>query len=108
MATTWGKPSSPMVARAAFLRSRKNAACSSGVSWICCRRLVTIRAHPLSRAQVYRQEAPGLVEALLRCVLAIAGMGAHGEAVTGAVVVHEGADLAERPHPRLHTPHVDD
>src|SRR5205085_4061212 len=44
MATTWGKPSLSMVARAAFLRSRKNAACSSGLSWICCRRLVAIRA----------------------------------------------------------------
>src|SRR5688500_653489 len=66
MATTWGKPSLSMVARAAFLRSRKNAACSSGLSWICCRRLVAIRARPLSRAQVCRQEALGLVEALLR------------------------------------------
>src|SRR5205809_7403072 len=34
MATTWGKPSLSMVARAAFLRSLKNAACSSGLSWI--------------------------------------------------------------------------
>src|SRR5262249_29782617 len=42
MATTWGKPSLSMVARAAFLRSRKNAACSSGLRRICCRRLVAI------------------------------------------------------------------
>src|SRR5204863_3073402 len=51
MATTWGKPSLSMVARAAFLHSRKNAACSSGLSWICCRRLVAIRARPLSLTQ---------------------------------------------------------
>src|SRR5215467_1900208 len=42
MATTCGKPSPSIVARAAFLRSRKNAACSSGVSWICWRRLMAI------------------------------------------------------------------
>src|SRR5215467_268239 len=42
MATTWGKPSPSIVARAAFLRSRKNAACSSALSWICWRRLMAI------------------------------------------------------------------
>src|SRR5215831_6408587 len=42
MATTCGKPSPSIVARAAFLRSRKNADCSSGVSWICWRRLMAI------------------------------------------------------------------
>src|ERR1700737_802096 len=83
MATTWGKASLSMVARAPFLRSRKNAACSSGLSRICCRRLVAIRARLFSRArqpaplsilssngQVSRQEALGLVEALLRRILA--------------------------------------
>src|SRR6266566_4356652 len=54
MATTWGKPSLSMVARAAFLRSRKNAACSSGLSWICCRRLVAIRAASLACASAPR------------------------------------------------------
>ena len=39
-----------MVAREAFLRYRKNAACSSGLSWICCRLLIAIRARLLSRA----------------------------------------------------------
>src|SRR5882762_5274003 len=119
MATTWGKPSLSMVARAAFLRSRKSAACSSGLSRICCRRLVAIRARLLSRGhqpappsilssngQISRQEALGLVEALLRRILGIAGVGAHGKAVAGAVVEHEGADLAEGPHPRLHPTHV--
>src|SRR6266705_4645761 len=106
MATTWGKPSLSIVARAAFLRSRKNAACSSGLSRICCRRLVAIRARLLSRGQVSRQEALGLVEALLRRILGIAGVGAHGKAVPGAVVKHEGADLAEGPHRRLHPTHV--
>src|SRR4029453_16422537 len=43
-----------MVARAAFLRSRKNAACSSGLSWICCRRLVAIRAASLACASAPR------------------------------------------------------
>src|SRR6058998_402331 len=62
MATTWGKPSLSMVARAAFLRSLKNAACSSGLSWICCRRLVAIRARPLSRAQVLPLGFPPLVQ----------------------------------------------
>src|SRR5580704_18606739 len=108
MATTCGKPSLSMVARAAFLRSRKNATCSSGLSRICCRRSVAIRACLLSRAhqpaplsilssngQVSRQEALGLVEAPLRRILSIAGVGAHGKAVAGAVVDHEGADLAE-------------
>src|SRR6267142_220546 len=58
MATTWGKPSLSMVARAAFLRSLKNAACSSGLSWICCRRLVAIRARPLfTRAGVSMAES---------------------------------------------------
>src|SRR5438552_5508317 len=38
-----------MVARAAFFRSRKNAACSSGLSWICWRRLVGMRAGLLWR-----------------------------------------------------------
>src|ERR1700732_1412945 len=96
MATTWGKPSLSMVARAPFLRSRKNAACSSGLSRICCRRLVAIRARLFSRArqpaplsilssngQVSRQEALGLVEALLRRILGIAGAGAYGRAVAG-------------------------
>src|SRR5678816_265701 len=106
MATTWGKPSLSMVARAAFLRSRKNAACSSGLSRICCRRSVAIRARLLS--QVARQEAPGLVKALRRRILGIAGVSAHGEAVAGAVVEHEGADLAESPHPFLHPTHVRD
>src|SRR2546428_5955900 len=108
MATTWGKPSLSMVARAAFLRSLKNAACSSGLSWICCRRLVAIRARPLSRAQVCRQKAPGLVEALLRRILGIAWVRAHGEAVAGAVVEREPADLAEGSPPRpppAHVPH---
>src|SRR5262245_44133109 len=121
MATTWGKPSWSMVARAAFLRSRKNAACSSGLSRICGRRLVAIRTRLLSPAlqgrtalpavrgrQVYRQEAPGLVEALPRRVLGIAGVGAHGEPVAGAVVERERADLAESPHPRLQPTHVRD
>src|SRR5580765_8847535 len=106
MATTWGKPSLSMVARAAFLRSRKNAACSSGLSWICCRRLVAIRVRPLSRAQVCRQEALGLVEALLRRPLGIAGVRAHGEPVAGAIVERERANLAEGPHARLHPLHV--
>src|SRR6266853_3642511 len=100
MATTWGKPSLSMVARAAFLRSRKNATCSSGLSRICCRRSVAIRACLLSRnGQVRRQEAPGLVEALLRRILGIAGVGAHGEAVASAVVEPERARLVEGPHP---------
>src|SRR5881397_3527425 len=107
MATTWGKPSLSMVARAAFLRSRKNAACSSGLNWICCRRLVAIPLSLLSRdGHVYRQEALGLVEALLRCILGLAGVSAHGEAVAGAVVERERADLTEGPHPRLHPTHV--
>src|SRR4029453_339044 len=104
MATTWGKPSLSMVARAAFLRSRKNAACSWGLSWICCRRLVAIRAR-LSHVQVCRQEALGLVEPLPRHILGVAGVGAHGEAVAGAVVERERADLAKGPHPRLHPTH---
>src|SRR5918996_3163574 len=107
MATTWGKPSLSMVARAAFLRSRKNAACSSGLNRICCRRLVAIRARLPSRAlssdgQVCRQETLGLIEALLRRIFGIAGVGAHGEPVARAVVERERADLAEGPHPRLH------
>src|SRR5262245_17211003 len=106
MATTWGKPSLSMVARAAFLRSRKNAACSSGLRRICCRRLVAMRAGLLSRGQVCRQEAPGLVEALLRRILGIARVGAHGEAVAGALVEPECADLTEILHPRLHATHV--
>src|ERR1041385_6956392 len=108
MATTWGKPSLSMVASAAFFRSRKNAACSSGLSRICCRRLVAIRARLLSRAQMCHQEAPGLVEALPRRIRGIAGVRAHGEAVTGAVVERERAHLAEGPHPRLHPTHVRD
>src|SRR5215831_13505285 len=109
MATTWGKPSLSMVARAAFLRSLKNSACSSGLSWICCRRLVAIAVSLLSRdGQMHRQEAPGLVEALLRRVLGIAGVRAHGEAVASALVECERADLAERLHPRLHPTHVRD
>src|SRR5262249_58962807 len=107
MATTWGNPSLSMVARAAFLRSLKNSACSSGLSCIICRRLVAIGLSLLSRdGQVHREEAPGLVEALLRRILGIAGVGAHGEAVAGALVERERADLAERPHPRLHPTHV--
>src|SRR6185503_7566994 len=111
MATTWGKPSLSMVASEAFLRSRKNAACSSGLSWICCRRLVAIRVRLLvsilpSDRQVCRQEAPGRLEALLRRILGIAGVGAHGEAVAGAIVERERADLAERLHPRLHPTHA--
>src|SRR5262245_14393991 len=108
MATTWGKPSLSMVARAAFLRSRKNAACSSELSRICCRRSIAIRARLLSRGQVCRQEAPGLLEAPLRRILGIAGMRANGEAVTGAVVVHERTGPAEGPHPRLHLAHARD
>src|SRR4029453_704441 len=50
MATTWGKPSPSIVARAAFLRSRKNAACSSGLSWISWRRLIAICDLLLSRS----------------------------------------------------------
>src|SRR5260370_41932186 len=105
MATAWGKPSLSMVARAAFLRSRKNATCSSGLSRICCRRSVAIRACLLSRnGQVSRQEALGLVEALLRRILGIAGVGAHGKAVAGALVGDDGAHLAPGPHPRLQPP----
>src|SRR5215470_15510756 len=96
-----------MVARAAFLRSRKNAACSSGLSWICCRRLIAIPLSLLSRdGEMDRQEALGLVEALFRRILGIAGVGAHGEAVAGSVVEPERADLAEISHPRLHPTHV--
>src|SRR5258705_11563955 len=114
MATTWGKPSLSMVARAAFLRCRKNAACSSGLSRICCRRSVAIRARLLScvhqpaplsilssHGQVSRQEALGLVEALLRRIQGIAGVGAHGKAVAGGVGENGGADPAEGPPPRL-------
>src|SRR5260370_37334679 len=103
MATTWGKPALSMVARAAFLRSRKNAACSSGLSRICCRRSVAIRARLLSRAhqpaplsilssngQVSPQEALGLVEARLRRILGIARMRAHGKAVARAGVATDG------------------
>src|SRR5206468_12734341 len=103
MATTWGKPSLSMVARAAFLRSLKNAACSSGLSWICCRRLVAIRARPLSRAQMCRQEAPSRVEALPGCVLGIAGVRAYGEAVAVAIVERERADFAEVLQARLNS-----
>src|SRR5262249_45445532 len=106
MVTTWGKPSLSMVARAAFLRSRKNAACSSGLSRICCRRLVAIRARLLSRGQVCRQEASGLVEALLRRSRSIPGVRAHGEAVAGPLVEPERADLTEILHTRLHPTHV--
>src|SRR5204863_7401738 len=106
MATTWGKPSLSMVARAAFLRSRKNAACSSGLNWICCRRLVAMRGRILSRAQMCRQEAPGRVEALPGGILGIAGVRAHGEAGAGTVVERERAVLAEGSHPRLHPLHV--
>src|SRR4029453_18149179 len=106
MATTWGKPSLSMVAREAFLRSRKNAACSSGLNWICCRRLVAIRFSLLSRyGQVCRQESLGLLEALLRRILFVAGVSAHGEAVAGAVVERERAELIEGLHPRLHPAH---
>src|SRR5262245_16024146 len=101
MATTWGKPSLSMVARAAFLRSRKNAACSSGLSRICCRRLVAISLSLLSRnRQMCRQEALGLVEALLRRTLGVARVGTDGEAVAGAVVVRKRAHLAEIPPSR--------
>src|SRR5260370_34539373 len=107
MATTWGKPSLSMVARAAVLRSRKNATCSSGLSRICCRRSVAIRACLLSRnGQVSRQEALGLVEALLRRILGIAGVGAHGKAVAGRALEHEGAGPAAGPHPRPPPTHV--
>src|SRR4030095_14013855 len=83
MATTWGKPSLSMVARAAFLRSRKNAACSSGLSWICCRRLVAIRDRPLSCAQVCRE--------LHRHVVDVPGSREVVEVmeVEGAVLSHE-------------------
>src|SRR5262245_50852949 len=119
MATTWGKPSWSMVASAAFLRSRKNAACSSALSWICCRRFVAMRPRLLSPAyprrkasilsadgQVCRQEPPGLVEALPCRILGIAGVRAHGEAVTGAGVERERAYLAEGLHPCLHPAHA--
>src|SRR5262245_62164676 len=107
MATTWGKPSLSMVARAAFLRSLKNSACSSALSRISCRRLVAMPLSLLSRdGQVHRQETPGLVEALLCRLPGITGVGVHGEAVAGALVARERADLAEGPHPRLHPAHV--
>src|SRR5262249_37851545 len=106
MATTWGKPSLSMVARAAFLCSRKNAACSSGLSRICCRRLVAIRARLLSRGQVCRQEASGLVEALLRRSRSIPGVRAHGEAVAGPLLEPEPADPPEILITRLHPTHV--
>src|SRR5260370_31320102 len=100
MATTWGKPSLSMVARAAFLRSRKNATCSSGLSRICCRRSVAIRACLLSRnGQVSRQEALGLVEALLRRILGIAGVGAHGTAVAAPRLGYQRSELARAPPP---------
>src|SRR5258705_8915523 len=102
MATTWGNPSLSMVARAAFLRSRKNAACSSGLSRICCLRSVAIRTRLLSRAhqpaplsilssdgQISRQEALGLVEALLRRIIGITGVGSDGKAVAAAAVHDE-------------------
>jgi hypothetical protein len=43
-----------------------------------------IRQVVVDDRQVRRQEAPGLVEALLRRILGIAGVGAHGEAVASA------------------------
>src|ERR671918_1026116 len=105
MATTWGKPSWSMVANAAFLRSRKNAACSSRLSRICCRRLVAIRARLLSRAQVCGQEARGRVEALLRRILGIPGVRAHGEAVAGPGLERERTGLTRIPRARLHPTH---
>src|SRR5215471_99159 len=81
MATTWGKPSLSMVARAAFLRSWKNAACSSGLSRICCRRLVAIpslsRAMTASSVRVHdrAQHDPALVRPV------IAGAAVHRRAL---------------------------
>src|SRR5438552_4171563 len=49
-----------------------------------------------------------LVEALLRRMLVVAGMGAHGEAVAGAVVEPELTDFAELAHPGLHPTHIRD
>src|SRR5215467_4095470 len=96
-----------MVARAAFLRSRKNAACSSELSWTCCRRLVAIQFSLLPRdGQMYGQEALGLLEALLRHVLGISGVRAYGEALTSALVEPERTRLTQIAHPRLHPKHA--
>src|SRR5262245_25962767 len=53
MATTWGKPSWSTVASAALCGCPRNAACSSGVSWISPRRLI---APPLGAVS----QSPGL------------------------------------------------
>src|SRR5207244_8853010 len=89
--------------------ARPGSAASAVVGWSPFVRVSShagIKPAPLSilssKGQVSRQEALGFVEALLRRILGIAGVGAHGKAVPGAVVKHEGADLAEGPHPRLH------
>src|SRR5882762_1631281 len=57
-------------------------------------------------AEVRRQKAPRLVEALRRGMLVVAGMSAHREAMSGALIELELADLAERPHPGFHPTHI--
>ncbi len=49
IATTWGKPSSSTVASAALGASRKKADCSSGVSRMSGRGLMTISVSSLNR-----------------------------------------------------------
>src|SRR5437867_11042735 len=58
--------------------------------------------------EVRFQKPLRLVEALLRRMLVVAGMGAHGEAVAGAVVEPELTDFAELAHPGLHPTHIRD
>src|SRR5215470_2124842 len=111
MATTWGKPSSPMVASAAFLRSRKNADCSSGLSRICCRRLIAMLVRIHDRAQ----HDPALVGPV------VAGAAVHRRALVPdqdvadapAVVIDESllgrvsGELLDH-RPRLLTLHADE
>src|SRR6267142_3613877 len=89
-----------MVARAAFLRSRKNAACSSRLNRICCRRLVAIRPSLLSRdGQVCRKKALALCE-VVRLGAWLGARRPEGEAVED----DDDADLRVRArrHERLH------
>src|SRR5262245_15413493 len=58
--------------------------------------------------QVRLQKPFRLVEALLGMIGVVAGMGAHGEAMAGALVEPELSDLAELSHPGLHPTHTRD
>src|SRR4026209_735250 len=96
---SWGIP---------FRRNEVRTPC--GLSWTNCSIWgasgAAVGISPLLSGQVGREKALCFVEALPRGMRLEAGMGAHGEAVAGAVVEHELTGFAERPHPILHPAHA--